>query len=114
MITITFAKEIKNTVDVQVFTTIGDKLNARYVSVNQKKNIQTALKQAGFKDNTDKIIDLFGGEIKTVVAGVKKDSDELAYQTLGGKLASRLSADETVVYYADGARKMRYAVLRML
>ena len=103
MITITFAKEIKNTVDVQVFTTIGDKLNARYVSVNQKKNIQTALKQAGFKDNTDKIIDLFGGEIKTVVAGVKKDSDELAYQTLGGKLASRLSADETVVYYADGA-----------
>lgn len=99
MITISFAKEAKNTT-VRIIPTVKNTVS-NFLTATEKKDINAALKQADFSAQSGKIIDIYGKNGKTIIAGLKEEQNELSLQNLGGSLVSHLSKDAEAVFYTS-------------
>ncbi|MBQ9739242.1 MAG: leucyl aminopeptidase [Alphaproteobacteria bacterium] len=101
MITIQFVKEIKKA-SVRVVVGQNEKVGKGILTATEQKTVGEAIKQAHFLGKDGQFVDVFCSNGKIVMAGIGDKPSERTFCDLGGRLATKLSRDAEVVYYATG------------
>ena len=101
MITIQFVKEVKKS-DIRVIAGQNEKATKGILTPTEQKTLSSAIKQAHFLGKEGQFVDVFGTNGKIVLAGIGDKPTETSFCDLGGRLATKLSKDAEIVYYATG------------
>ena len=101
MITIQFVKEIKKAT-VRVIVGQNEKSGKGSLTTTEQKMVERAVKQAHFSGKDGQFVEVFGVDGKIVIAGIGDKPSENTFCHLGGRLATKLSHDTEIVYYATG------------